>query len=248
MDEAGRQRPGPRIDRPSVTSEGPGRPASGTGDGSLAIIFDFDGVIVDSETPEFESHRHLFIRHGVELTRDEWSASVGLWKAVDWLDVLSTRSGRPVSEKAFLAEKRKLSRGFLRMEALPGIVALLDDLAANAVPAAVASTSPAGWVLEAADALGLRHRFHAFVTGDQVARRKPAPDVYLAAADRLNVAPGRCVAIEDTGPGLAAAKAAGMRAVVVPHWLTENHDFSDADLRVGSVQELSLARLRALLD
>lgn len=221
---------------------------SGNGNGSLAVIFDFDGVIVDSEIPEFEAHRHLFRRHGVELTRDEWSASVGLWKAVDWPGVLSTRSGRPVSEEAFLAEKRKLSRDFLKMEALPGIVALLDDLAANAVPAAVASTSPAGWVLEAADALGLRHRFHAFVTGDQVARRKPAPDVYLAAADRLNVAPGRCVAIEDTGPGLAAAKAAGMRAVVVPHWLTENHDFSDADLRVGSVQELSLARLRALLD
>ncbi len=221
---------------------------SGNGHGPLAVIFDFDGVILDSEIPEFEAHRHLFRRHGVELTRDEWSASVGLWKAVDWIGVLSTRSGRTVSEHAFLAEKRRLSREFLKMEALPGIVALLDDLAANAVPAAVASTSPAGWVLEAADALGLRHRFHAFVTGDQVARRKPAPDVYLAAADRLNVAPGRCVAIEDTGPGLAAAKAAGMRAVVVPHWLTENHDFSDADLRVGSVQELSLARLRALLD
>jgi HAD superfamily hydrolase (TIGR01509 family) len=213
----------------------------------LAIIFDFDGVIVDSETPEFESHRHIFAQHDLELTRDEWCRCVGLWKAVDWFQELTARGATGLSEEAFLAEKRRLSRSFLRMEPLPGIAALLEALTTHAVPTAVASTSPATWVLEAAVALGVHDRFRAFVTGDQVQRRKPAPDVYLAAADRLGVPPARCVAIEDTGPGLAAALAAGMRAVVIPHWLTETHDFGGAHLRVGSAAELTVARLRALM-
>ena len=132
------------------------------------------------------------------------------------------------------------------MEPLPGVRGLLDDLVTAGIPLAVASTSPARWVLPAADALGIRQHFNTIVTGDDVERRKPAPDVYLLAAARLGIAPTRCVAIEDTRPGLVAAKAAGMTAIVIPHWLTETHNLSEADLRVDSAAELNVVRLRDL--
>jgi beta-phosphoglucomutase-like phosphatase (HAD superfamily) len=84
------------------------------------------------------------------------------------------------------------------------------------------------------------------VTGDQVARRKPAPDVYLEAARRLGVEPARAIAIEDSAPGIAAARAAGMKAIAIPHWLTERHDLGSADLTVAHAGELTLDRLAAL--
>jgi HAD superfamily hydrolase (TIGR01509 family) len=213
---------------------------------AFAVIFDFDGVIVDSETPEFEAHRQIFASHGLDLTTKEWCACVGLWQSINWFDVLTTRGATTLSRETFLAEKRRIAREVLRMEPLPGIRTLLDDLRARGTPLAVASTSPARWVLPAADALGIRSYFSAIVTGDDVQHRKPAPDVYLLAASRLDVPPTRCVAIEDTRPGLLAAKTAGMQVIVIPHWLTETHDLSEADHRVGSAIELDVDRLRGL--
>ncbi len=212
----------------------------------FAVIFDFDGVILDSETPEFEAHRRIFASHGLDLRSDEWCACVGLWQAINWFDVLTARGATTHSRETFLLEKRRIAREVLRMEPLPGVRALLDDLKAHEIPLAVASTSPARWVLPAAEALGIGHHFNAIVTGDDVEHRKPAPDVYLLAAARLGVSPTHCVAIEDTRPGLLAAKSAGMRVIVIPHWLTETHDLSEADLRVTSAVELDVARLRDL--
>jgi beta-phosphoglucomutase-like phosphatase (HAD superfamily) len=86
------------------------------------------------------------------------------------------------------------------------------------------------------------------VTADQVPHPKPSPDVYLEAARRLGVAPGQCVAIEDSGPGVAAARAAGMRTVAIPHWLNRHsHDFAPADLHLSSAADLSVERLRELV-
>ena len=98
----------------------------------------------------------------------------------------------------------------------------------------------------AVERLGIRPLFDAVVTGDEVARRKPAPDVYLEAARRLGADPARSVAIEDSAPGIAAARAAGMKAVAIPHWLTERHDLTDADLTVAHAGELTLERLVTL--
>ena len=213
---------------------------------TFAVIFDFDGVIVDSETAEFEAHRRIFSDHGLELGREEWCTCVGLWKAVDWFGVLGERASTQLSEAAFVTEKRRIFREVVKMEPLPGIRSLLEDLAAAGVPLAIASTSPARWVVTAVEEIGIDRYFPVIVTGDEVTNRKPAPDVYLAAADRLGMPPTRCVAIEDTQPGLAAAQAAGMRVVVIPHWLTETHNLERADLRVAGAGELSAERLRSL--
>jgi HAD superfamily hydrolase (TIGR01509 family) len=133
------------------------------------------------------------------------------------------------------------------MEPMPGVSALLGALVTAGVPRAVASGAPSDWVLDGLKGVGLVGSFDAIVTSDQVRRGKPAPDVYIEAARRMGINAARCIAVEDSAPGLAAARAAGMRTVVIPHALTRLHDLSGADMRVNSATELSLDALRHLV-
>jgi len=215
-----------------------------------AVIFDFDGIVIDSETPEFESHRRIYARCGVPLTPDEWCDQIGLWAAGHderWFTELCARSPGAPGRDAYHAEKRRIFEEVVPAEPMRGIRELLAALAGARVPTAIESTSPARWVVPTAERIGVRALFDAIVTGDEVARRKPAPDVYLEAARRLGVDPTRSIAVEDSGPGITAARAAGMKTVAIPHWLTERHDLSAADLRVAHAGELTPARLATLL-
>jgi HAD superfamily hydrolase (TIGR01509 family) len=214
-----------------------------------AIIFDFDGVILDSETSEYESHRRIFERCGVELTADEWCDQIGLWTEGHddrWFRELCTRSAGAPDHATYHAEKRRIFDEVVPAAPMRGIAELLAALSTAGIPMAIASSSPASWVGGAVDGLGLRASFRAIVTGDDVIDRKPAPDIYLEAARRLGADPAQTVAIEDSAPGLAAARAAGMKTVVIPHPLTARHDLSGADLRVAHAGELTLARLEAM--
>jgi HAD superfamily hydrolase (TIGR01509 family) len=208
-----------------------------------AVVFDFDGIILDSETAEYESHRLIFERCGAALTPDEWCHQIGLWEEGHerrWAMRLREASMSAPDPEAFRAEQHRLFQEVVAYEPMRGIRELVDALVGAGVPTAIASTSPERWVVPALERLGLRGRFTAIVTGDEVARRKPAPDVYLEAARRLDAEPRASVAIEDSGPGIEAALAAGMRTVAIPHWLTERHDLSRAHLRVAHAGELSL--------
>jgi HAD superfamily hydrolase (TIGR01509 family) len=215
-----------------------------------AVIFDFDGVILDSETPEFESHRRVYERCGAVLTTHEWCVQIGTWSeglGDRWHKTLCERSATPLDREAFERERRRIFQELVPREPMRGIRDLLQQLAEARIPRAVASSAPARWVVAAIDGLGLTPLIGAIVTGDDVERRKPAPDAYLEAARRLGVAPARSVAIEDSGPGVASARAAGLTTVVIPHWLTEHHDLSAAHLRVAHAAEVTLERLAALV-
>lgn len=215
-----------------------------------AVVFDFDGVILDSESAEFEAHRRMFEQCGGSLTVDEWCDQIGVWiegQSERWFQKLRSLPGAPESFDAFQAERRRIFTALLSAEPMRGIVALLDALRASEVSLGIASTSPSSWVEPSLERLGLRDRFGAVVTADHVSRRKPAPDVYLEAARRLAADPTATVAIEDSGPGLAAAHAAGMKTVAIPHWLTERHDLSAADLVVSHAGELTVEGLEAMI-
>jgi HAD superfamily hydrolase (TIGR01509 family) len=210
----------------------------------FAVIFDFDGLIVDSETPEFEAHRQIFAEHGVELTPEEWRGEVGIWSATrNWFAKLSEITGRPVDPVALREEKRRRFWQIIKMEPMPGVRALLDELYAAGVLLALASSAEASWINKATAQLDVIRYFQFIVTGDDVTHRKPHPEGYLLAAHRLGIEPARCVAVEDSQHGLAAAKAAGMKAIAIPNWLTAEHDLDAADLRVASAVELSAAAL-----
>ncbi len=214
-----------------------------------AVVFDFDGVVVDSETPEFETHRRMFERRGLTLTPEEWVGQIGIYAEGyerRWFDRLLAGVSEPIDFEAFETEKRRLFDELVSRDPMRGIVDLLDELDRVQIPAAIASSSPARWVIPAAERVGIAWRFKTIVTGDVVANRKPAPDVYLEAVRRLEASPARSVAVEDSAPGVAAARAAGMKTIAIPHWLTERHDLSAADVRVAHAGDITLALLDTL--
>ena len=215
----------------------------------FAVIFDFDGTILDSESAEFQSHRRFCADHGVELSEEEWSTGIGrVQPSTHWWEWLCARLETPPTYDRFRETTRRYFREHVRMEPMPGITALVGALVAAGVPRGVASAASSNWVFRALADLQLAPSFDVIVTGDQVAQPKPAPDVYLEAARRLGMTTDRCIAIEDSGPGLAAARAAGMRTIAIPHALNRRrHDFDGADLHVASAAELTLDRLRDLV-
>lgn len=212
----------------------------------FAVIFDFDGVILDSETPEYEAHRQMFFARGLELTPADWCDTIGTCDDPRrWFERLLAAAPSLAYEQ-YLEEKRRLFRALVRMEPVRGVDALLSSLERAGVPKAVASNASGGWVQRAAAEMGLVHRFDAIVTADDVERPKPAPDVYLQACERIGVAPHASVAIEDSTTGVAAARAAGLKVVAIRHWLTRQHDVSAADLIVEHAGMLTIDLLRTL--
>jgi HAD superfamily hydrolase (TIGR01509 family) len=215
-----------------------------------AVVFDFDGVMFDSETPEYESHRRIYERCGATLTVEDWCDQVGVWSG-DWAQRWHRRldgliAGAP-SFDDYQVEKKRIFAELAPLDPMAGISELLDLLNAAGIPVGIASSSPARWVVPAATRLSIASRVQVIVTADDVSERKPAPDLYLEAVKRLGVEADRSVAIEDSAPGVAAAVAAGLWTVAIPHHLTAAHDLSRAHLEMPSARLLTLELLDQLV-
>ena len=206
----------------------------------FAVIFDFDGVIVDSETAEYKAHRQLFVTHGGDLTVAQWCDTIGICDDPRrWFDALC-RLAPSLDFETYEREKRRLFREVVKMQTLDGIDPLLAELDRAGVATAIASNASRRWVAGAAREMGVHDRFAAIVTADDVEHPKPAPDVYLEAARRLGAPPERSVAIEDSENGIRAGKAAGMRVVAIPnpHFPPAEEALALADVTLGSLAEL----------
>jgi HAD superfamily hydrolase (TIGR01509 family) len=214
-----------------------------------AAVFDFDGLIVDTEWSIYEMARATFAQFGIDLEVPVWATIVGLAGESDWWARLCETNGWVVDRDEWWQHYDGLDRSFRdHLPVLPGVVELLDDLDAASVPAGIASSSDRTWVAGHLDRLGLLDRFATIAGVDRTGGiGKPAPDSYLLACDDLGAEPRRSVAIEDSAHGVAAAKAAGMACVAVPSRITRHTDLSAADLVVGSLAELRLADLDALV-
>ncbi len=180
-----------------------------------AVIFDCDGTLVDSERLADEAWRAALARHGVALGHADEAWSKGRTDRALY-DRLASRAVLPPFadfEDDVRVETEPRYRD--RLEAFPDAVAAAAELALQGLPLAVASSSPR-WKLDLAlEVTGLGRYFEITVAGDEVPHGKPAPDLYLAAAEALRVEPAACVAVEDAAAGAEAAIAAGMRVVVV---------------------------------
>ncbi len=206
------------------------------------VILDFDGTVLDTEWSEYVTVRDEFRRHGLDYPLDRHREGVGRGDNRDWLDVLAEVAGPLPDPDAVRARRRRAHREWIEASDLrPGIAELLDRSGRRGVPVGVASSSPARWVTGHLDRLGLLDRFAAIATGDRVERAKPWPDVFLLAAGELGLDPDRCLAVEDSHNGVAAAKSAGMSCVVVPNRVTAGSDFSAADLVLDSLADLPWA-------
>jgi len=213
-----------------------------------AAIFDCDGLLADTETPDFDAWSMLYAEHGLTLDVRDWAALVGAAKGhelADWHRVLAQAAG-PGYDRAAINARRQAhyAQAIETLAPLPGVVALLDALSDARIPAAVASNSERAWVDRVLGITGLAGRFGAIATADEVQHPKPAPDVYLLAARRLNIPPAQCIAFEDSPRGLAAAHAAGMVTVAVPSALTRHLDWAQAHHLVQTLEEVTPESLR----
>lgn len=210
-----------------------------------AIIFDFDGLVIDTESPAFDAWSAIYQEHGQTLALAEWVACVGSsYDAFDPVAHLAQLTGKRFDRAAMIADKEARKAAICnRLQPLPGVVDRMDEARDLGLKLAVASSSGRGWIHAHLERLGLTPRLHAVRTRDDVTRVKPHPDLYLAAAAALGVDPARCLAFEDSANGVKAAKAAGMICYAVPNAITRALDFSRADGVVASLAELSLARL-----
>jgi len=206
-----------------------------------AVVFDFDGTILDTETPEFEEWREAFRARGHDLTLEVWQHSVGTVGAYDPCAHLADLTGVPLDHEAL--RQQVYARHQTRCEAqplLPGVVDRVREARAAGLKTAVASSSLSEWVEGWLARHRIRDLFDAVCTRDQVAQVKPAPDLFLLAAARLGVAPEECLAFEDSPNGIRAARAAGMRCVAIPNPLTRHLPLGEADLVVESLADHSL--------
>lgn len=214
-----------------------------------ALVFDFDGTLVDTETAEYESVRQVWADHGQPYDPARWTPFVGTAVEVPWLDELEHAVGEPVDRQGLRRRARAYNRDLLHLvQPRPGVTRLLADADEAGVPLAIASNAPADWVERHLERLGLIHHFEphgAVVTVDRVRRPKPHPEAYLTAVARLGAGPERSVAFEDSATGLAAARAAGLYTVVVPGPMSSGHDLLGADRLHGSLDEVTLAELGA---
>ena len=204
-----------------------------------AVIFDFDGTILDTEWSEYTTVRNEFRLHGHDYTLDEFRERVGTSDGPQWSVLLQERVGSRPDIDDIVARRRRAHHDLIAAsEIRPGVLSLLERAERHGRARAVASSSPISWVERHLDQRNLTRRFDVIATRDHVERGKPWPDVFLEAARRLAVAPRRCLVIEDSHHGVAAAKAAGMTCVAVPNPVTEGSDLSAADLVLGSLTEL----------
>ena len=212
------------------------------------IVFDFDGLIVDTEWPEYRSIAECFEQHGLSFPPERWVHVIGSSWDVDWVAELEAALGCSLDREALHAERRERARAMRHpLTALPGVTALLEAAGAAGLGLAVASSSPRRWVEPMLEELGLAPFFAFTRCLDDVALAKPSPELYVSACAGLDVDPAAAVALEDSANGVTAANAAGMRSVAVPNRLTRWLDLSHADLVVDSLAELDLARLQALV-
>ncbi len=213
-----------------------------------ALVFDFDGLILDTEWPEFSTVRDEFATHGVSLALEQWQQIVGRADHPHWFDWLQGEVDEPLDRKVIVERRRSRHYELIAAEVVrPGVVRLLDEAAAVGVPVGVASSSTVDWVEGHLDRLGVLHRFSVVRCRDHVARAKPSPDLFVAALAALGADPARSVALEDSHHGCAAAKAAGMFCVVAPNDVTRSQSFEHADLVVSSLADVSLDRFQAMV-
>jgi HAD superfamily hydrolase (TIGR01509 family) len=209
-----------------------------------ALILDFDGLILDSETPLFEIWSEIYASHGQALTIDLWQHALGTQGGFDPYADLSTRIAEAVDRDELAVRVREQHWARCgEAPLLPGVEERLREARELGLGTAVASSSPSAWIdpwLERHNLLGL---IDAVCTRDHVQRVKPAPDLFLLAAARLSVPPSECIVFEDSPNGLRAAHAAGMHAVAVPNVLTRDLPLPVPCLVLESLASCSLAEI-----
>ena len=216
-----------------------------------ALIFDFDGLILDTETPEFDVLQEIYAEYGTKLSIEKWGQIIGGSGAVDFDPVadLEHLLGINIPRQIVMDQWRTKADALIESNPiLPGVMELLDEAQQRGLRLAIASSSPHSWVDAHLQRLGIYDRFEHIVCGDDVTRTKPSPELFLLALSKLNTRANRAVIFEDSPNGVKAANTAGVFVVAVPNPITSLLTFSGENLRLKSLADLSFDELVGFLE
>lgn len=207
-------------------------------------MFDFDGLILDTEEPVYRSWLEVYRAHGQELPFERWIQIVGsTTTGFHPQNHLEERLGRPLPKEVLDRRIGRRTEMILAQKLLPGVVLRLDEARAAGIKLGVASSSTSDWVRGHLARLGILEKFDCIRCRDDVARAKPEPDLYVAVLECLGVSASEAIAIEDSPNGITAAKRAGMRCVAIPNSITAGLDLSRADLVLPSLADVTMDQL-----
>ena len=213
-----------------------------------ALIFDFDGLILDTETPEFNVWQNIYQEHGFELPHKEWEKIIGgaglsNFDAAEHLSLLS--QGRLDSVSLRLRHRLESTAVIEKVSILPGVLGMIHSAREHGLKLAIASSSSHTWVDTHAKRLDIFHYFDKVVCSDDVGsgRTKPNPDLFLLALDQLQVQKNEAIVFEDSPNGVKAANRAGIFVVAVPNPVTSGLIIEGANLIVRSLSEIPLIDL-----
>jgi len=213
-----------------------------------ALIFDFDGLILDTESPEADVWKQIYAEHGFEFPLDEWGTIIGgggisNFDVADHLSLLSQGRLDPASMR--IRHRSGSDALTLKQPILPGVMDYIQEAKRLGLKLAIASSSPHAWVDTHAKRLGIFDHFDHVICSDDVApgRTKPNPDLYLLALNQLQVQKNEAIVFEDSPNGVKAANRAGIFVVAVPNPITSLLVIDGADLIVRSLSKLPLIDL-----
>jgi putative hydrolase of the HAD superfamily len=214
-----------------------------------AFLFDFDGLLVDTETAARAGWERLYREHGYELPRQKWALMVGTLGGWDPWAALEELTGAPLDRDALNARRLEHELSLLELEGLrPGIAQYLEASERLGLQRAIVSSSSRSWIDRHLSRLERAAGWHAIVTADfEEARAKPNPALYLEALDLLGVAAAEAIAFEDSPNGVRAATRAGIFTVAVPNEITRDLGLDEADLVVESLADLPPGQLLELV-
>ena len=209
-----------------------------------AVVFDFDGLILETEEPIYVALRELWAEHGHDLPLELWAQSIGTnsGDAFDAIAELNKLAGTDYTEEGLTPRLRpRIDALIASQDLMPGVVDWVREAEELGLGVGIASSSGRSWIVGHLERLGHADRFPVVCCYDDVGVAKPAPDAYVGACRMLGAEPSEAIAVEDSVNGLRAAKAAGMRCIAVPTPMTKHLDFSEADLVIPSLADCSLA-------
>jgi len=211
-----------------------------------ALIFDFDGLILETEGPIFRAWQEIFASHGVDLTLETWGAVIGTSDHTPPAVMLEQRLGKSLDHASLNAQQKARESELIAMQAVrPGVEQYLKDARRLGLKIGLASSSSCRWVVGHLERLGLHAYFDVICARDDVRQTKPDPELYVRALQALEVSGEEAIAIEDSPNGVLAAKRAGLYCVAVPNELTQRLPLDHADLRIQSLEAMPLEALLA---
>ncbi len=211
-----------------------------------AVIFDMDGVLVDSEPFHVQNEKLMFHKLSLDISDEEHARYMGTATDVMWEQIIRERNlSLDVAETTMQTIQQEIPyfQSLDKIDPMPGLVNLLEKLQKSGIPMAVASSSDKAIIDIILEKSGLRKYFQHAVSSSEIGKSKPEPDVFLHAAKLLGVAPENCLVFEDSKNGIKAAKAAGMVCIAYSGGNSGHQDQTQADRRISDFNELDFDNL-----